>query len=87
MSGVEWMVLIVGLGLGWGVVSMLTGQRKRPPPARTEGDADPAAAESTAAGQAQSAPNAPVDNPAQTSAQAPVNGPKVAPQDTPKDSP
>jgi hypothetical protein len=39
MSGLEWMVLIVGLGLGWGVVSLLTGQRK--PAQRTE----PAAAE------------------------------------------
>jgi hypothetical protein len=29
MSGLEWMVLVVGLGLGWAVVSMLTGQRKR----------------------------------------------------------
>lgn len=43
MSGVEWLVLIGGLGLGWGVVSMLTGQRKRveTPAAQGEDQATP----------------------------------------------
>jgi hypothetical protein len=31
MSWVEWLVLVLGLGLGYGVVSMLMGEKKRKP--------------------------------------------------------
>jgi hypothetical protein len=70
MTGLEWLVLITGLGLGWGVVTMLTGQRKRPEAARplqatapeTPGEApaaspNPAHPETNSAGTAQAPQN------------------------------
>jgi hypothetical protein len=84
MSGVEWMVLIGGLGLGWGVVSMLTGQRKRVQAPAAQGEAQAAPADAAGATDAATAstpaptPSSP-DAAAHAAPSATPDSPKAAP--------